>query len=114
MLVWRRVYFYVDESAWLSASDATASSSGNSHGAPKAHFPQSRSAVLSLYRSLEARARASREQLVGRLHSHLTHLLTNALGGASPATTATASTAATGPGDAFLSQLFLTSYFQLN
>jgi len=43
---------------------------------------QSRSAVLSMYKALEKQARAHRELLIHRVHSHLTHLLTNSLGGA--------------------------------
>lgn len=50
-----------------------------------AHKPvsplQSRSAVLSMYKALELQARAHRELLIGRVHSQLTHLLTNSLGG---------------------------------
>lgn len=42
---------------------------------------QSRSGLLSLLRTLEAQAKAHRETLVGRIHSQLTHLLTNCLGG---------------------------------
>ncbi len=42
---------------------------------------QSRSAVLSMYKALDKQARAYRETLINRITSHLTHLLTNALGG---------------------------------
>ena len=35
-----------------------------------------------MYKALEKQARAHRELLIHRVHSHLTHLLTNSLGGA--------------------------------
>lgn len=47
-----------------------------------------------MYRTLEAQARTCREQLVGRIHSHLTHLLTNALALSAAASGVTASTSA--------------------
>lgn len=78
-------FFAADESAWLaSASDSV----NNSTSAGKTQFPQSRSAVLSMFKALETQARNCGEQLVARLHSHLTHLLTNALGTGGVATDA--------------------------
>ena len=53
---------------------------------------QSRSGLLSLLRTLEAQAKAHRETLVGRIHSQLTHLLTNCLGGIAGSTSTGKST----------------------
>jgi hypothetical protein len=46
---------------------------------------RSRPGLLSLYRTLEAQAAAHKATLVSRVHSQLTHLLTNAVGGAAVA-----------------------------
>ena len=62
------------------SQDGTSASVADSSG-PKQSPLQSLSAVLSMYKALEKQARAHRELLIGRVHSQLTHLLTNSLGG---------------------------------
>ena len=63
----------------LSPSFAETASQG---GASVLTLLRSRPGLLSLYRTLEAQAAAHKATLMSRIHSQLTHLLTNAVGGA--------------------------------
>jgi len=79
------LYFFTTEFSEDSSQSPDGSSGADlSSSAHKQQSPsplQSRSAVLSMYKALEKQARAHRELLIGRVHSQLTHLLTNSLGG---------------------------------
>lgn len=62
-----------------------------------------------MYKALEKQARAHRELLIGRVHSQLTHLLTNSLGGGQGS--AAVATDAAGNSFVFFSLLFFSQSY---